>query len=230
MPLAEVVGQAIAPLGRRREIVGIVGDVALDTRGSPAFVVYHAHRQFADDRNWALTQVVSTIVPPDEIMATVRETLREMDSELVMYNAATLTQVIGRGVGRERFTLVLMSIFAGVSIALAAIGLYGVLAHMMRNRTREIAIRMALGAASGHMRRLVLGQMTRIVLPGVGLGLVGALLLSDALSFLLFDISPRDPRVFSIATGTMVLVALLATWIPAWRATRVDPRGAMTEG
>jgi hypothetical protein len=229
LPLEQVVGQTISAAGLRREIIGVAGDVALDPQGSPAFVIYHAHRQIADNRNWALTHVVSTSVPPEVIVPAIREALREMDPELVVYNAVPMREIIGRGVGRERFSLILMATFASLAITLAAVGLYGTLAHMMRNRTRELGVRMALGASSADVHRLVIGQAARVLLPGIALGLLGALLLTDSLSFLIFEISPRDPGVFALATATLVLVAIVAIWLPAVRAARVDPRGAMTD-
>ena len=158
LPFESVVGQRIAAGGRTLAIIGVVGDLTLDVYGAPAFVVYHAHRQFADDRNWALSHVVATKVKPDGILADVRAKVAELDPQLVVHRAAPMTEVVGRGTRRERFALVLMAAFAGVSLLLAVIGLYGVLAYAVRLRTQEIGIRMALGATAAQVRLTVLRQ------------------------------------------------------------------------
>ena len=158
-----------ADCGRRpkREIIGVVGDVTLDVYGAPTLVVYHAHRQFADNRNWALSQVVATELPPERMLAAVRAAIAALDPELVVHRPAPMTEVVGRGSSRERFALVLMGAFAGVSLLLAALGLYGVLAYTVRQRTQEIGIRMALGASAAQVRALMLRQAALVL--GVGL-------------------------------------------------------------
>ena len=231
VPLDSVVGQRIAPLvTQRREVIGVVGDVTLDVYGTPALTVYHAHRQFAGNRNWALTQVVSTSVPPDRILAAVRAEVVALDPELVVHRALPLTEVIGRGVSRQRFALVLMAAFAAVSLTLAAIGLYGVLAYTVRQRTQEIGIRMALGATAAQVRTLVLRQAAVALALGLIAGLAGALVLGRWLSSLLFETSPWDPRILAATVVLLTIVGLISAWLPARRAARVEPRSAMQEG
>ncbi|MGH7574694.1 MAG: ADOP family duplicated permease [Longimicrobiales bacterium] len=233
VPFEEVVGQRIAPLGREREIIGVVGDVTLDPHGTlagrPAWFVYFAHRQFADNRNWALAQVVATELPPERILPAVRAEVAALDPELVVHNVAPMTEVVGRGVSRERFALVLMGAFAAVALTLAALGLYGVLAYMVRLRTQEIGIRIALGATAAHVRVLVLRQAATVVGIGLVAGIGGALVLGRWLSSLVFEISPSDPRILVATALLLTITAFLSAWLPVRRASQVDPRIAMQE-
>lgn len=228
-PVTDVIGQRIAPLGQEREIIGVVGDVALDARGTPAPTIYQAHRQYADDRNWALSHVVATASSPETIIPAVRAVIAAMDPELVAYGEAAIAKIVGRGVRRDRFALVLMSTFAALGLVLAALGLYGVLAYAVRQRTREIGIRIALGATAAHARGLVLRQAGLVVGIGVTVGLVGALALGRWLSSLVFETSPWDPRVLTATVLLLTSVAFVAAWLPARRASRVDPKTAMQE-
>jgi predicted permease len=230
MPYDSVPGQRIAAAGNELEIVGVVGDVVLDVYGAPAMVVYHAHRQFADNRNWALTQVVAAERGPEQLLSAAGAEVAGLDPELVVHRPAPLTDVVGRGASRERFSLVLMSAFALVSLVLAALGLFGVLAYTVRQRTREIGIRMALGATGTQARALVFRQAAMVVALGLAAGLAGALVLGRWLAALAFGISPSDPRILTAAALALALAAIAAAWLPAQRAARVQPRIAMQEG
>jgi predicted permease len=230
VPFESVPGNIISTAGRTLEIVGVVGDVTLDPYGTHSLVVYHAHRQYADNRNWALTHVVAGTLPAERILSAVRETVARLDRELVVHHAASIGGVIGRGTSRERFALVLMGTFAAVSLLVAMVGLYGVLAYTVRQRTQEIGLRLALGASSTEVRAMVLAQAARVIAIGLAVGIVGALALGRWLSTLTFQVSPSDPRII---LGTALLLAatgLLAAWLPARRASRVDPASAMREG
>jgi ABC-type antimicrobial peptide transport system permease subunit len=207
----------------------VVGDVTLNAHGTPAPTVYHAHRQFAANRNWALTQVVATELPGERILPAVRAEVTAMDPELVVYRAAPLDEVVGQGVGRERFALVLMGAFAAVALVLAGVGLSGVLAYSVRQRTQEIGIRMALGATAGQVRNLVLRQAAVVIGIGLVAGIGGALAIGRWLSSLLYETSPRDPLVLLATVLLLTVVALLAAWLPAWRASRVEPKIAIQE-
>jgi putative ABC transport system permease protein len=232
VPLERVVGQRIAVLGRKnaREVIGVVGDVMIDVYGTPTAAVYSAHRQFASNRNWALTHVVATDGPPEHILPAVRAVVAAIDPELVVYRAAAMTEVVGRGTSRERFALVLMGAFAGVSLTLAAIGLYGVLAYTMRQRTPEIGIRLALGATAADVRALVLRQAVIVLGSGLVVGVVGALVLGRWLSSLLFQVTPWDPRILAVTAVLLMITGAVAAWLPARRASRVAPRMAIQEG
>lgn len=225
-----VLGQRIAVAGRELEIIGVVGDVALDVYGAPTLTVYHAHRQYADDRNWALMQVVAADLPLDQILPAVRAAVASLDPELVVHRPAPMTEVVGRGASRERFALILMGTFALVSLLLAALGLYGVLGYTVRQRTPEIGLRMALGATAAQVRALVLRQAAGVVAVGLAAGILGAVLLGRWLSSLVFEISPWDPRILAGTAVLLTLTALIAAWLPARRAARVEPRIAMQDG
>ena len=231
MPLDSVVGQRIRVFPRyKREIIGVVGDVTLDVYGTAAGYVYSAHRQFADNRNWALMHVVATEFPPGRILGTLRAEVARLDPQLVVYRVAPMSEVVGRGSGRERFALALMGIFAAVSVTLAAIGLYGVLTYMVRERTSEIGIRIALGASAAQIRALVLRQAALVLGIGIVAGIAGALMLGRWLASLLFQTSPWDPRILAATSLLLTLTGLFAAWLPARRAARLEPRTAILEG
>jgi putative ABC transport system permease protein len=227
VPLDGVAGQRIATGGRTLEIIGVVGDVALDVYGAPTLAVYHAHRQFADDRNWALTQVVATEPAPERIIEPARLQVAALDPELAVHRAAAMSEVVGRGISRERFAFVLMAAFAVVAVLLAALGLYGVLAYSVRQRTREIGIRIVLGATTGQVRALVIRQAAVVIAFGLGAGTAGALALGRWLSSLVFQVSPWDPRILAATAGLLATTGLLAAWLPARRAARVPPATAI---
>jgi putative ABC transport system permease protein len=229
MPLSSVQGQRIAAGGRKLEIVGVVGDVTLDVYGAPALVVYHAHRQFAANRNWALSQVVATELPPERILPSVRTEIAAMDPELVVHRAASMGEVVGRGTRREQFALILMGAFAGVSLLLAALGLFGVLSYAVRQRTQEIGIRMALGATASQVRLTILRQASLVLGTGVLAGTAGSLLFGRWLTSLTFQVSPWDARILLTAVLLLTITGAVAAWLPARRASRVPPGIAMQE-
>jgi predicted permease len=230
LPHQDVVGQRIAAGGKELEVIGVVGDVALNVYGAPTMVVYRAHRQFADNRNWALTQVVATERSAEELLRVVREELARIDPALVLHRPAPMSDVLERGTSRERFALVLMGTFAVTALALAALGLYGVLAYAVRQRSAEIGIRIALGATAGQVRALVLRQAASVVGVGVALGLAGAALLGEWVETLAFGIAATDPAILAASAALLAAVALVATWVPAKRASRVEARIVMQEG
>ena len=230
MPLDAVLGQRISAGGKRLEIIGVVGNSTTDVYGTAGVVVYHAHRQFADDRNWALTHVVASARPPAELMREVRAVVAALDPDLVVYREAAMTDVVGRGTRRETFALVLMALFAVVALALAALGLYGVLAYTVRQRTPEIGIRVALGATAAQVRALVLRQAAVVFATGLCAGLAGAFVLGRWLTTVVFEISPWDPRIFASAAAMLACTALVAAWLPARRASRLAPTLALREG
>ena len=229
LPFDGVIGQRIAVVGRQLSIIGVVSDVAFDVYGAPALVVYHAHRQFADNRNWPLTQVVASQVAPEHLVEPVRAAIARLDPELAVHHVAAMSDVVGRSSSRERFAFILMGAFATVALMLAALGLYGVLAYGVRQRTREIGIRMALGANAAEVRGLVLKQAAVILATGVAAGAAGAMVLSRWLSALVFETSPSDPRILLGTAALLTITGLVAAWLPARRAARVEPTVAIQQ-
>jgi ABC-type antimicrobial peptide transport system permease subunit len=161
------------------------------------------------------------------LIPAIRELLSAADPQLVMYRPTPLDDVIGRGAAQRLFTMRILLTFAAVALALAALGLFGVLSYGVKLRTREFGIRMALGAERRTIRRVVLRQGLTVAAIGVALGLVVAVPLSKLMRALLFQVSPLDPWVIAGATLFTGVVATVASYLPARRATDVDPRTAL---
>jgi putative ABC transport system permease protein len=165
--------------------------------------------------------------PLDQLAPQIRRAVSATDPALPIVQLRTMESVFGDSVSRQRFLSLLLAIFAVVALALAAIGTYGILSYMVTERQREIGIRMALGAGSGQVVRLVLGQGLGMAIVGIGLGVVGALGLSRLTTSLLYGVSPADPVTFSAVAAVIAFVAIVACVVPTRRATRVDPLAAI---
>jgi putative ABC transport system permease protein len=203
------------------EIIGVVGDVhqiGLDTAPEPT--VYWPHPELVMT---GMTVLVRTEGDPLALVSTMRDELQKLDPELPMAAVATMDQLLADSFSRARFTMLLLGIFAVVALVLASVGIYGLIAYSVTQRTQELGIRIALGAQRRDVLRLVLTYGTRLTLLGVALGLFAALALSRLLTSLLFSVSATDPLTFAGVAGLLAMVALLACFIPARRATRVDP-------
>jgi putative ABC transport system permease protein len=161
------------------------------------------------------------------LLSTIRNQLQQLDPELPMAAVTTMDQLLADSLSRSRFTMLLLGIFAVVAVVLAAVGIYGLIAYRVTQRTQELGIRIALGAQRRDVLRLVLVQGTRLTLLGVAIGVLAALTLSRLLGSLLFGVSATDPLTFAGVAGLLAVVALLACFIPARRATRVDPLVAL---
>ena len=173
--------------------------------------------------------VVRGALPPQTLFDALRQASRRMSNEQVLYGMQTMDGVIADSFATRRFTMSLLGIFSLVALALAALGIYGVISYLVGRRTREFAVRIALGAQTGDILHSVLGQGFRLALLGVGLGLLAALALTRLLarSSMLFGVSATDPVTFSLVAALLTLVALAACYLPARRATRVDPLEAL---
>jgi putative ABC transport system permease protein len=199
-------------------VVGDVHQIGLDTAPEPT--VYWPHPELVMS---GMTILVRTSNDPLAPLSTIRNQLQHLDPELPMAAVATMDQLLTDSLSRSRFTMLLLGIFAVVALVLAAVGIYGLIAYSVTQRTQELGIRIALGAQRRDVLRLVLVQGTRLTLLGVAIGVLGALALSRLLGTLLFSVSATDPLTFAGVAGLLAVVALLACFIPARRATRVDP-------
>ena len=203
------------------EIIGVVGDVrqmGLDTPAEPT--VYWPHPELVMSE---MTVVVRTENDPLTLVSAVRNELQQMDPEQPMAAIATMDQLLSGSLSRSRFTMLVLGVFAALALVLACVGIYGVIAYSVTQRIQEFGIRMALGANRHDVFRLVLGQGTRLTLLGIGLGIVAALIVTRLMATLLYGISATDPLTFVAVALLLALVALAACYIPARRATRVDP-------
>jgi putative ABC transport system permease protein len=167
--------------------------------------------------------VVETEVAARSIQGAIEHEIHEIDPQLPVENVHTLAELRADTVGPERFRTILVSLFAGLALALSAIGIYGVLSYSVARRTREMGLRMSLGARTGDVLRLVIRQGMTLTLVGVAIGIALSALATGLLSSLLFEVSPTDPATFAGVSLVLSLVALLACLVPAWRATRADP-------
>ena len=208
------------------EIVGVVGDVrpaGLDSEPRPEFYVPYAQVPIA-----SVTWLVRTSAgDPYAVLPAVKEQIRAINPIQPFAVVATLDQWLERSLQTRRFNMFLLAAFAGLALLLAAVGLYGLISYTMAERTREIGIRMALGAQARDVLSLVLGQGMRLALLGAGMGLLAALGLTRLLAGLLFGVSPTDPLTFAGVLFVLLGVALLAALVPALRASRCDPMIAL---
>jgi putative ABC transport system permease protein len=224
-----------SPVGRRfsiwrdekfsREVVGVVGDTksTLDKEGEQQMYV-----PYAQDATWgSLSLVVRTNGEPTAVAGSVREAIRGVDKGVALYNLKTMNDVVATSAAPRRVPMLLLSSFAGVAMLLAMIGIYGITSYYVTQRTHEIGVRMALGAQIADVLRLVLRRAMLLAVIGVGVGIAGAVAVTRYLSTLLFGVKPIDAITFVAVALALVLVALLASLIPARKATKVDPLTAL---
>jgi predicted permease len=208
-------------------VVGVAADVkngGLGAGEEPEY--YRLRRQRAEDWDRSSVLILKTTLPPATTEAWIRSQVASLDPT-VPVEVRTLSERVGKMADRPRFEMLLVAFFACTGLTLAIIGLYGVISFFVVQRTREIGVRMAVGASRADILRLVLANALRLILPGVFLGLVLAFTLSRVLSSLLFNVAPHDPAAFAGVTCLLILVALLASLIPGGAATRVNPTVAL---
>jgi putative ABC transport system permease protein len=203
------------------QVVGVVADVRSTSLNTPPEADYFLP---ALQRPETFTNIlVRTTVPEATTAQFVREALRAVDAELPLLEPQSLTARIAETVANRRLALVMLAAFAALALVLASLGVYSVMAHLVAFRTSEIGLRMALGASPGEVMRMVLGHSRRFSLAGIVIGIAGALGVSRLMQRALFEVDPAEPMVYAGLSITLLLVAELASWVPARRATRIDP-------
>jgi putative ABC transport system permease protein len=216
-----------------RQIIGVASDVrdgGLNSEPQPAMYVPQA--QIPDAANalnvriTPIAWVVRTRMAPYAVSAAVQEQLRQV-SGLPLSDIRSMDDVVSRSISRQRFNMLLMTVFGSSALLLAGIGIYGLMAYSVEQRTQEIGIRLALGASAGDVRRMVVGQGMRLALVGVVIGLASALGLAQVIASLLYGVKPRDPLVFVATPLVLTIVALIGVWLPSGRAVSVDPVTAL---
>jgi predicted permease len=207
-------------------IVGIVGDTRDSGFAAAPRPMFYGNARQRPRRIAIFTIVAHTTGDPSDLIGRASQIVRTLDPDIPP-RFRTIQQIVTRSVADRRFSLLLLSAFAGSALLLAVIGIYGVMSYVVTLRTQEMGVRVALGATPGDIARLVLGQGARLVATGLVLGLIGAALLTRLLSTMLFGITPTDPVTYAMVAGVLALTAVAACQIPAWRATRVDPLTAL---
>ena len=204
-----------------REIVGLVADVKRDGRGAASKPEMYV--PFAQEPWWAAYVLLRTKGDPMRLASVLRNEVHALDPGLPIESIQPMTQIVEESVAQPRFRTTLLGLFGAAALLLAVIGIYGVLSYSVGRRTREVGIRLALGAGRGDVLRLVLSEGLALTAVGLAAGAAGAVVLTRFLSSLLFEVGRLDPVTYAAVALTLVAAGLLACWIPARRATRVDP-------
>jgi putative ABC transport system permease protein len=228
-PNEEVLGKRISRDDENPKwemIVGVVGNVrhrGLEMEAKPEFYLPHAQEP---DRDMVLA--VRSSQDPRTLAASIRNELRRVDPDIPLSNVRTLDEVVADSLAPRRLSVVLMGAFSGIALLLASIGVYGVISFLVVQRTHEIGVRMALGAQRADILKMVVGHAAKLLFFGAAIGLPIAFVSSSALRALLYQVNPFDLPIFVAVTGALAMIVLLASYIPAVRATRADPMIALT--
>jgi predicted lysophospholipase L1 biosynthesis ABC-type transport system permease subunit len=208
-------------------IVGVAADVhhfGLERPDLPA--LYSPYTQAEPWKRW-MTFVVRTQGDPLALAPAVKQAIGHLDSQLPITRLRPMGVVAADSVAARRFDMLLLALFAALAVSLAAIGVYGVIAYAVAQRTREIGVRVAIGARIGDVVRLVLRGGLRLALLGIGLGLAGAVLATRLMAGMLYGVAPADPATLAAVAGALLATALFACWLPARRAAHIDPIEAL---
>lgn len=224
-PAEDPIGHPLRVAGRDRQVVGVVADVrSQNLTAPPAPEVYVPHAQTSVR---AITYVVKSAQPAGRVLADARAVVQAMDTQVPLIFPETMDEVLGRATARPRFYTLLLALFAVVAVSLATVGVYGVVSYAVSQRTREIGVRMALGAGRAQVVRMIVWQGLRPALAGVAAGLGVALASGRLIRGELYGVGTHDPATFAAVTGLLIAVVVLASVVPAFRATHVAPASAL---
>jgi putative ABC transport system permease protein len=211
--------------GPWREVVGVVGDVKFN--GLTTDTPMQVYLPMAQDPNRSVAVLARTAGEPTAIVPAIENIVRGLDKDLPLYSIRTMEELLDTSIAQQRMSMLVFIVFAVVALVLASVGLYGVVAHGVTERRHEIGVRMALGADRRHVLALVVRQGLSMALVGTAIGVAGALALSRTVEDLLFGVKPTDPLTFAAVVAVLLCVATVACYVPAWRATRLDPTQAL---
>lgn len=207
---------------RKLEVVGVVGRVKMESLNQNSDRV-QGYYPFAQSPPSGMTVIVKGASDPNQLLNSIRGAVKAIDPDQPIYNPRTMSEIRAESVASERLNLTLLSLFAGIALVLAIVGIYGVMSYSVTQRTHEIGIRMAIGARPRDVFAMVLGQGMKLALLGVGIGLVAAFLLTRLMASMLFGVEPTDATTFGGIAALLIGVALLACYLPGRRATKVEP-------
>jgi predicted permease len=208
-------------------VVGIIKDIkndGLDVDGVP-----HIFVSVYQDPNKQVSLALRTSLPAALLEPQIRHEIQSIDPGLPVFNVSSMNDILDRSLASRRFSADLVGGFAGVALLLASIGIYGLLAYMVGQRSREIGLRIALGAGRGDILKLILRKGVALAVVGIVAGVIAAALSASFMASLLYGVRPRDPAIFTLVPLLLLVVAIAASYIPAWRATKVDPIVALRE-
>jgi putative ABC transport system permease protein len=208
-----------------REIIGVVGDIRNSKLSTPPRAAYYVPATQVPFSQ--MIAVVKTNSEPRSFIPAVTKEVAAMDPDVPLFAVKSMEEYMSASVAAPRFSTTLLAIFAGVALVLTIVGLYGVMSYSVAQRTNEIGIRLALGAQSRDVLMMVVKQGSMLILLGLVIGLAGAYALTRLIESLLFGVTPKDPFTFAAVAVLLAVVALMACYIPAWRATKVDPLEAL---
>lgn len=224
----DAVGERVQVKGNWRRVVGVVKNSKYEDMREERKPFFYVPLRQAFSVRGSLN--IRTPLSPQAIVSVLTPEVRALDSNLAMNELITLQEQVDRSTSPQKAALILLEVLGSVAVLLAAVGIYGVVAHAVSQNSRELGLRMALGARAPDLVRLVLSHCLLLIAGGIALGMAAALVFSRLLGVYLYDVSPRDPLAFGSATIMMVLLALVASFIPAWRAVHMDPTQALREG